>query len=197
MENKTKKMTGLAILTAVIVVLTIVCTFVRFGPFSITLALAPIIIGGALYGRRAGAFLGTVFGAVVLITGFLGWDGGTVLFLMSKNKLAVAETILICLVKGAAAGYVSAVVYKLIAPQNSLAAVILASVLCPVVNTGLFIAGMLLFFKDVLLGWASGASLIYYVIFGLTGINFVVELLSNLILSSAVTRIIGISKKII
>lgn len=197
MENKTKKMTGLAILTAVIVVLTIVCTFVRFGPFSITLALAPIIIGGALYGRRAGAFLGTVFGAVVLITGFLGWDGGTVLFLMSQNKLAVAETILTCLVKGAAAGYVSAVVYKLIAPQNSLAAVILASVLCPVVNTGLFIAGMLLFFKDVLLGWASGASLIYYVIFGLTGINFVVELLSNLILSSAVTRIIGISKKIV
>ena len=56
---------------------------------------------------------------------------------------------------------------------------------------------MLLFFKDILMGWASGASLIYYVIVGLTGINFVVELLSNLILSSAITRIIGISRKII
>ena len=197
MENKTKRMTGLAILTAVIVVLTVVCTFVHFGPFSITLALAPIIIGGALYGCRSGAFLGAVFGAVVIITGLFGWDGGTVLFLMSQSNLAVVQTILICLIKGAAAGYISAVVYKLIAPKNSLAAVILASVLCPVVNTGLFIAGMLIFFKDILLSWASGASLIYYVIFGLTGINFLVELLSNLVLSSATARIIGISKKLI
>ena len=43
-------MTGLAIFTAIIVVLQVLCTFVRFGPFSITLALAPIIIGTAIYG---------------------------------------------------------------------------------------------------------------------------------------------------
>ena len=48
--QKTRRMTGLAIFSAIIVVIQIVCTFVRFGPFSITLALAPIIIGTALYG---------------------------------------------------------------------------------------------------------------------------------------------------
>ena len=43
-KGNTRRMTGLAIFTAIIVVLQVLCTFVRFGPFSITLALAPIII---------------------------------------------------------------------------------------------------------------------------------------------------------
>ena len=49
-HDKLQRMPGLSIFTAVIVVLTVLCTFVRFGPFSITLALAPIVIGAALYG---------------------------------------------------------------------------------------------------------------------------------------------------
>ena len=47
-HGKIQRMTGMSIFIAIIVVLTILCTFVRFGPFSITLALAPIIIGIAL-----------------------------------------------------------------------------------------------------------------------------------------------------
>ena len=78
-KGNTRRMTGLAIFTAIIVVLQVLCTFVRFGPFSITLALAPIIIATAIYGKGAGAYLGGVFGLVVLITGLLGWDGGTVM----------------------------------------------------------------------------------------------------------------------
>ena len=56
--GSTRKMAGLAIFTAIIVVLQVLCTFIRFGPFSITLALAPIIIGTAMYGKGAGAYLG-------------------------------------------------------------------------------------------------------------------------------------------
>ena len=94
-------MTGLAIFNAIIVVLQVLCTFIRFGPFSITLALAPIIIGTAIYGKKAGAYLGFVFGLVVLVTGLLGWDGGTVMLLMGINAVGC---VLICLLKGAAAG---------------------------------------------------------------------------------------------
>ncbi|NLF34555.1 MAG: ECF transporter S component, partial [Clostridiales bacterium] len=57
MRQNTQTMTGLAIMTAIIVVLQVVASFVKFGPFSITLALAPIIIGAALYGPMAGAYL--------------------------------------------------------------------------------------------------------------------------------------------
>ena len=62
---KTKRTVGIAIFSAIIVLLQIICTFIKFGPFSITLALAPIIIGAAIYGVGAGAFLGGVFMSAV------------------------------------------------------------------------------------------------------------------------------------
>ena len=190
-HDKLQRMTGLSIFTAVIVVLTVLCTFVRFGPFSITLALAPIVIGAALYGPGAGAYLGGVFGLVVLLTGVFGWDGGTVMYLMSLNAVGC---ILICIGQGAAAGWVSGLLYRLIARKNMHLGVVAAAVLCPVVNTGIFIIGMMLFYMSTLESWAGGQAVIYYVIFGLTGINFLVELAVNLILSSGITSIIRYAK---
>lgn len=190
-HDKLQRMTGLSIFTAVIVVLTVLCTFVRFGPFSITLALAPIVIGAALYGPGAGTYLGGVFGLVVLLTGVFGWDGGTVMYLMSLNAVGC---ILICIGKGAAAGWVSGLLYRLIARKNMHLGVVAAAVLCPVVNTGIFILGMMLFYMSTLESWAGGQAVIYYVIFGLTGINFLVELAVNLILSSGITSIIRYAK---
>ena len=188
----TRKMTGLAIFTAIIVVLQVLCTFVRFGPFSITLALAPIIIGTAMYGKGAGAYLGGVFGAVALVTGLLGWDGGTVMLLMGINPLGC---VLVCLLKGVAAGFFAGLCYELIAKKNDKLGVLISGVVCPVVNTGLFIVGMLVFFFDTLSGWAGGQNLLLYIIVGLTGVNFLVELAVNIVLSSGITRIIRAGKK--
>ena len=185
-------MAGLAIFTAIIVVLQVLCTFIRFGPFSITLALAPIIIGTAMYGKGAGAYLGGVFGAVVLITGLFGWDGGTVMLLMGINPVGC---ILICLVKGIAAGFFAGLCYELLAKKNDKLGVLISGVVCPVVNTGLFIVGMLVFFFDTLSGWAGGQDLLLYIIVGLTGINFLVELAVNIVLSSGITQIIRAGKK--
>ena len=67
-----RRQTGLALFASIIVVLQVLSNFVRFGPFPITLALAPIIIGAAVYGSSAGALLGGVFGTVVLLTGIAG-----------------------------------------------------------------------------------------------------------------------------
>lgn len=191
-KGSIRRMTGLAIFTAIIVVLQILCTFVRFGPFSITLALAPIIIATAMYGKGAGAYLGGVLGLVVLITGLLGWDGGTVMLLMSINPLAC---VLICIGKGVAAGFVAGLCYELIAKRSDKAAVVVSGVVCPVVNTGLFIVGMLVFFFDTISGWAGGQDLMLYIIMGLTGINFLVELGVNLLLAAGITRIIRAGRK--
>ena len=192
-HDKIRRMTGLAIFTAIIVVLTVLCNFVRFGPFSITLALAPIIIGTAIYGKSAGAYLGGVFGLVVILTGLLGWDGGTVMYLMSINPIGV---IVICLGKGIAAGFFAGLVYERLCNKSEKGAVVAAGIACPIVNTGLFIIGMLVFFNSVLNGWAeaSGQALILYLIIGLTGINFLVELAVNIILSSGITHIIKAGK---
>ena len=189
--GSTRRLAGLAIFTALIIVLQVVCTFVRFGPFSITLALAPMIIGAAMYGRRAGAYLGFVFGLVVLVTGLMGWDGGVVMLLLSQNAIGC---VLICLVKGAAAGWVAGLIYERLSKRNDLAAVVTAGVVCPVVNTGLFILGMMVFFMSTLESWAGGEAMLYYIIFGLTGINFLIELAVNLVLASGITRIIHAGK---
>ena len=188
----TRKTTGLAICTAIIVVLQVLCTFVRFGPFSITLALAPIIIGTAMYGKGAGAYLGGVFGVVVLVTGLLGWDGGTVMLLMGINPVGC---ILICLLKGIAAGFFAGLCYELLAKKNDKVGVLVSGIVCPVVNTGLFIVGMLVFFFDTLSSWAGGQDLLFFIIVGLTGVNFLVELAVNIVLSSGITQIIRAGKK--
>lgn len=189
---KTRRMTGLAIFSAIIVVLQIISTFVKFGPFSITLSLAPIIIGAAIYGVGAGAFLGFVFSAVVVITGILGWDGGFIMMLMGISPIGLLIT---ALGKGTLAGWVSGLVYKAVSKKNELLGVITAGIVCPVVNTGFFVIGMLLFFSETFTAMAGGQNLVSFVIFGLAGINFVIELLVNIVLSSGITQIIKAGKK--
>ena len=190
-NEKTRRLTGLALMTAIIVVLQVVASFVKFGPFSITLALAPIIIGAALYGAGAGAWLGAVFGVVVLIACIAGWDaGGNILF--TANPLLTAA---LCIVKGAAAGFVSCLVFRGLSSRSPMGASIIAGIVCPVVNTGIFCVGLAVFFYDTLVAWAGGSDLIYYIIFVLTGVNFVLELAINLVLSTVIVRVVGARKR--
>ena len=146
----------------------------------------PVICG------TAGALLGGVFGLVVFLTGLAGWDGGVVMLLMGINPIAC---IIICIGKGAAAGWISGLVYRLLAKKSELAGVVTAGVVCPIVNTGILVIGLLLFFNSTIQSWAGGQNMLYYVIFGLMGINFVVELLVNLVLSSGITSVIKYAGK--
>lgn len=189
--EKTRKMAGLAILSAIIVVLQIVSNFVKFGPVNMTLALAPLIIGAAIYGKSSGAILGFVLGFVVLLSGIFGWDGGFVMMLMPQNAFA---TILICLVKTTVAGFVAGWVYELIAKKHPLGGIITAGILCPLINTALFVLGMVVFFMSTLEGAAGGETVLYYIIFVLAGVNFLVELAVNMVLASGITRIIAAGK---
>ena len=192
-SEKTRRLTGLALLTAIVAVLQIVASFIKFGPFTITLALAPILIGAALYGPKAGAYLGGVFGLVVLIACILGWDpGGSTLW--NANPFLTA---CICLVKGIAAGAAAGAVYRAIvggsrAHGRMMTGSIVAGVVSPLVNTGLFVLALTLLFHDILVTWAAGSELIYYIVFGLTGINFVLELVLNLVLSTVIVRVVGV-----
>ena len=190
-STKINKMVGMAILIEAVVALQIVATFVKFGPFVITLALTPIIVGAAMYGSKAGAVFGGVFGVVVLAACIGGADpGGHILWLANP-----ALTAALCIIKGAAAGFAAGIVYSAIAKKNIYAGVIGAAAICPVVNTGIFIAAMSLFFRENLIEWSAGSNLVYFALIGLTGVNFLLEFGSNLILSPAVVRIINVLKK--
>ncbi len=190
-SSKTKfdtgKITGLALLTAIVVVLQVLAVLIRpSGVFNISLVLAPIIIGAALYGYKAGAWLGLVFGVVVLIT-----DANA--FLM----ISVPGTIITVLLKGILAGLAAGAVYKLLEKVNNLFAVIVAGIVCPVVNTGIFLLGCLVFFMDTINTWAQASGFENagaYMILGLVGVNFLIELAVNLVLSSVIVRIIQVAK---
>ena len=204
MKNKrmdTRTLTGLAILTAVVVVLQLLGSFIRFGTFSISLVLIPIVVGAALYGAGAGAWLGFVFSVVVLLM-----DSAV---FMVINPLG---TILTVLLKGTLAGFAAGLVYRLLSKSGVFLVVeakerdvwrtdlgvAVAAIVCPVVNTGLFLLGCLLFFMPTISEWAAGAgfsSAGKFMILGLVGANFLFELLFNIILSPLIVRLIEIGRK--
>lgn len=187
-----KKASAYGLFAAIVVVLQVIATFVKFGPVNITLALAPIIIGAALYGRRFGAFVGTVLGVVISVLGAFGLDGGFVLMLAQYHPVII---FLVATLKTTFAGYFAGLIYELIAKKNTLAAVIASGIVCPVVNTGLFVTAMLVFFKEALISMSGGTEIMSFIVFGLTGVNFLVELGVNLILATAITRVIKVLKK--
>lgn len=179
-----RKITGLALLTAIVVVLQVVTTMVaRAGMFSFTIALVPIVVGAALYGWKAGAWLGFVFGAVTLI------DAGAFF------AINIPGTIITCLVKGTMAGLMAGVMYKLLEKKNKFVAVLVAAIIAPIMNTGFFILGCLVFFVDTLTVWAGGADVFTYILVGLVGINFFIELGVNLVLSPTIVKLIKLGKR--
>ncbi|MBQ7134342.1 MAG: ECF transporter S component [Ruminococcus sp.] len=192
-KEKTLRLVSIGILSAIIIVLQVITTYFPTKPFPITLALIPIIIGSALFDEKAGAFLGGVFSVVVIIMCAIGADIGGAMVWNANPFLCT----LVCMTKGICAGFIGGLVYRLISKKNPIAATVVAGLVTPLVNTGIFILGLALFFKPILQQWAGGSDLIYYVIFGLTGVNFLVEVGVNMILSPVIIKILDSVKKVV
>ena len=103
-------------------------------------------------------------------------------------------TVIIVLLKGMLAGLTAGLVYSLISKASSLAGVIVAGVVCPIVNTGIFLAGCYIFFQEWLVA-VFGTTGFVTVVAGLVGVNFLVELGINMVLSTAIVKIIDLGKK--
>ncbi len=189
MNNKTKTMVGVGLMTAIVVVLQLLGGGIKVGSlFSISLVLVPIVVGAAVYGWQAGAWLGFVFGVTVLLSG----DAAAFL------AVHVPGTIATVLVKGIACGFFAGLMYKLFARWNKFLGVIMAALICPVANTGVFLIGCKLFFYETVSAWGAAAGFenaAAYMFLGLAGINFLVELGANIVLAPVITRLIRFGKK--
>lgn len=185
---ETKRLTLLAVFTALVAILAYLGGFVKIGGLaSISLTLIPVVLGSALCGPAAGAWLGGVAGAVFFATADAAfWLG-----------LSIPGTIITVMVKGIASGYFAGLVYKMLENKNRYLAVLAAAVVCPVVNTGIFLLGCLVFFMDAVreMALGEGMSIGTYLIVAFVGLNFVFELLSNIIISPTIVRLINIRKK--
>ena len=82
---------------------------------------------------------------------------------------------------------------------NTYFAVIISAILVPLTNTGIFLIGCRLFFFDTIKEWAVGLGFenaFTYMIVGLVGVNFIFELVINIVLSpSVVGAVKTLSKK--
>lgn len=221
MNSKTKRIVGIGLFTAIVLVLQFLGGGIKFGVFSISLVLVPIVVGAAMYGWQAGAWLGFAFGAAVLLSG----DAAAFL---AVDPIGTVVTVL---VKGTAAGLCSGLMYKLMLfPLNKSAAkriqhlkkyyalgqccedgvynyfcwnnryiaVLVSAVICPVVNTGIFLLGCKLFFMETVAGWGEAAgfeNVASYMFLGLAGTNFLIELAINLFLSPVIVRLISYTNK--
>ncbi len=187
-QEKIRNMVGTALLIAVVVVVQFLGGGIKLGMFSISLVLVPIVVGAAIYGWKAGVLLGLSFGAAVLLSG----DAAA---FMVVDPLA---TVLVVLVKGIACGLAAALVYQLLERCNKTVAVFTAALVCPVVNTGVFLIGCQLFFLETVTEWAKAfgfADAGSYMILGLAGGNFITEVVVNLVLAPVIVRLIAIRKK--
>ena len=185
----TEKLVIAAVMTAIVVVLQVMAILTRaFLPvFAINLVLVPIVIGAALGGVAVGGWLGFASGVAILVSG----DAAAFL------AVDIFGTIVTVLLKGLLSGIAAALVYKLLENKNRYLAVLAAAVACPIVNTGVFVLGTFAFFMDTIRVWGDGlgyANAMAYIFLGMIGINFIIELVINVILSPTVLKLINIKK---
>lgn len=184
MNSKVKNMVGIGLFCAIVVVLQYIFGNITVGGTSINPVLVPVVVGAAMYGWQAGALLGLVSGiAILTITPpqlFLGWN--------------VVGTIVTVLVKGTASGLVAGLAYHFIRKHSSFWAVVTAAVLCPLVNTGLFVAGCYIFFLPGIATLTQG-DVFPFIMTVFVGVNILVELGINVILAPTIARLIKVGQK--
>ncbi len=191
-KARTQRMVSLAVLAAIVIILA-VAVAIPLGPLTITLTMVPIIIGAILYGPAGGAFLGLVFGIVVTIQVITGAAGAFSTELLTLNP---AATILVVLLKGTAAGFLAGIFFKVFGKFNFYLGVVMAAIIAPITNTGIFSIACLTIFRSLvvsMLGSDTGVFMAFITAF--VGVNFLVEFTINVALTPVVVRIIRIVKK--
>ena len=180
-DTRTIVITGL--LLALEIIFQIIGNYLQIGPANINVALVTVVLAGVLCGPISGAVLGFFNGIMALLS------PSTIAIFMPINPWA---TVLVCLLKCALAGVLSGLAFQLLKKKNQLVALIVASILVPVINTGTFCIGALLFFRPFLESGVGGAfpNVGAFLIFGVIGWNFIFELASTVILSPMIGMII-------
>ena len=182
-----KRVTGMAVLLALVIVLQAFGGTVSIGAVQLNFTLLPIVLGAIVYGAGVGAFLGLACGVVVLVQVII---GAVPFYALIWANDPVATT-LTCLLKTTLAGAVAGWLYGLLKKKNELVAVFVASGIVPVINTALFIVGCL-FMTNSVYGLAGGQNVLVFILVGLVTFNFFIEFAINLLLAPAVHRVLGI-----
>ena len=198
-NKKMLRMVQLAMLIALIFVMqyigTLASTPLRAVGIEFSFVLIPIVVGAFLLGPVEGAILGLVFG--IMTVALTVTAPGTMTFILFEDS-----PVLYCLVaisKAVAAGLCSGLIYKgldkLFKGKYVYLRTVLASATAPIINTGIFLLGMVCFFSNTISEkWAGGQNVFVFLVL-LIWLNFVIEFGINIILSPAIVRIVDVVGK--
>ena len=182
----TGKLVYFSVFTALVIVLQCLASFVfpKLG-LSLNLSLIPIVLGAAICGSLTGAWLGFVSAFIIL------FDPTTVAFLTFNAP----ATIFLVLLKGTVAGLLGGVVYSLLSKKNKDAAVISSAIVTPLTNTVIFFLGCLVFFLPLIREWAVDSGVVGFIVTGMIGVNFLVELGINIVFVPVISKLIRMKIK--
>lgn len=197
--QKTVKMVELAMLTAIIVVMTFTpIGYLKAGPLELTLIMVPVIIGAVTEGPVAGAFLGLVFGISSFIQCFTGSVLGGILV-----SFSIPLTFFVCIVSRVMAGYLCGVIFKAISGKLKKGGLnyIVASICGSALNTILFLGLLALCFWNTSFSPEQATSLggvdtvLKTVIAIAAGLNAPIELVVCAVLGSGIGKGLSLALK--
>ncbi len=182
----------LGILIALAVVLQIFASGISIFGITMNFSLIPIALAGIMMGWIGGGIIGLVCGLVVFITAaVMGQEPSTAFFFqVNPGILSV-----MCIGKTTIAGIVCGLLYKLISKENEIIAVCVSAIVIPIINTGIYMIGIVLM-KDAasqFLGLTqSSAGVVFVAVFGLIWINFLIEMAINIVFVPIINRVMKV-----
>ena len=184
----TRQIVITGLMLALEIILQIIGNYVQLGPISLNLSLVAIVMAAVLAGPLSGAVVGFFNGIMVIVS------PSTLSLFMTTS---VIGTFLACLTKCTIAGLVAGFVFKALVNKNKVLALVLAGLLVPVINTGLFCLYCLLFFRPLLERLISPeyANIYIFLLLGFVGWNFIFEVISTPVLSTSVGLVVLREKK--
>ena len=179
----TKSIVITGLLLALEIIFQIIGNYLQIGPANLNVALVPIVLAGVLCGPISGAVLGFFNGIMALLS------PSTIAIFMPIDPVG---TVMACLLKCTLAGALGGFVFKFFKNKHQLMGLILISLLVPTVNTGIFCIMCLIFFRPFL---ESGVGNTFpnigaFLVFGVVGWNFILELLTTAVLSPLIGMIL-------
>ena len=185
-----KRITGMAVLLALVLVLQIFGGSITIGAVQLNFTLIPIVLGAMFYGPIVGGILGLACGVVVLVQVIMGLVPFYTL-IWTNDPVVTTFT---CLVKTTAAGILAGFVFDWLSQKNVILAVFAASAIVPVINTMLFVIGCL-FMTGSVYSMAGEQNVFVFILVSIVTFNFFIELAVNMVVAPALHTVYKVLKK--
>ena len=180
----TRQIVITGLMLALMIVLQVIGNYLQFGPVNINISLVAIVLAAVLAGPLSGAIVGFFNGVMALLS------PSTLAVFMPVSAVG---TVLACLLKCTLAGFVCGLVFNALKKKNQTLALIISSLLVPIINTGIFIVFALIFFRPILEASVPSGSFLDTMVFVLVsfiGLNVLIELASTGVLSPIVGTVV-------